>query len=327
MADNEMDLMQWQVGSQSVFATAVTPTAKLIGVSADGKIAPIVETSAVREQRATLAPTYSATVDKITGEATLPGDATYEQLAWILDSLLGQATPGSGPGYARQYSGPAGSTKPTPRILTLTRGSSLDARCLKGAIANELSLKTETNKRVTYETKFIGHSVEADSLASLADITPNYIHANQCAITLDAWGGTMGTTPLPSIAYNIELGLNMNKAVTMGIGSASPRGHNHKRGEGDGNQLKLSVELDTDSAGYLTSILGGSLYQAQIQMTYTLDATHSLVVQYAGYVAEAPEYPSDSDGIATLDLTFAPMYNPTLGGWLKMTLTSAVSTL
>lgn len=326
MADNELDLFQWQVGTQTLFATAVTPTAKLIGVSADGEIAPIIETSAVREERATLAPTYSATVDSITGEATVPGDANYEQIAWILDSLLGQATPGSGPGYARQYSGPIG-TKPSPRILTLTRGSALDARCLKGAIANELTLTTETNKRVTYEAKFIGHSVEADALASLADITPNYIHANQAAITLDTWAGTMGATALPSIAYNLELGLNMNKGVKMGIGSASPRGHKNPRGEGDSNQLKLSVELDTDSAAYYTSILSGSLWQAQVQITYTLDATHSLVIQYAGYASEAPKFASESDGIATLDLVLSPMYHPTVANWLKITLTNAVSTL
>lgn len=327
MADNELDLMQWQIGTQSAFDTAVTPTAKLIGVT-EGEIAAQVETSPVAEQRATLsAAAFAATVDKKHGEASLTVDLTYEQAAYWLDSALGTATPGTGPGYARTYAAPLG-TKPTPRILTLTRGSALDARCLKGAIVNELTLKAESNARATAELAFLGHSVESDSLAALSDTTPDYMHANQLALTFDTWAGTMGATPLVPLAYSLELGLNLNRMLQHGIGSLNPVGHKIKRGEGDSNQLKLTLELDSTSAGYYNSIVAATteVFKAQIQGTFTL-GSKIFVFQYAGYCPEAPAYVADSDGIATLEFIFSPMYHATFGNWFKASLTNLVSTM
>ncbi len=326
MPDNELDLMQWQVGKQTLFATEVVPTAKLIGVT-DGEIAPLVETSAVPEQRATLAPAFQATVDKVTGEATVSGDANFEQLPYFLDSLLGEATPGTGPAYKRDYAAPLGS-KPSPRIMTLVRGSALDSRALKGAIVNELTIAGENNKRITYEAKAIGHSVIQKAVAVIADTSPNYIHANQVAIALDTWAGTMGGTPLTPTAYSFELGLNFNKMVQHGLGSLTPKDHKIKRGEPDSNQLKLSMELDTTSAGYFNSLITATTdpWRAQIQLTFTSGSLIYLI-QYAGYAAEAPSYIADTDGVATLEFVFSPLYHATLANWLKMSVSNLVATL
>jgi hypothetical protein len=326
MADNELDLMQWQIGSQSQFDTAVTPTAKLMGVES-GEIQPLVETSAVPEQRASLAPAFTATIDKVSGEASIAGAANYQQIGYLFDSLLGEASPsGAGP-YTRAYAAPLGS-KPTPRILTLVRGSSLDARCLKGGIVNELTLTAETNQRVMYDGKMIGHSVESDALAALSDLAVDYLHSNQVALTLVTWAGTMGATALSPLAYNYELGLNFNKMLQMGLGSVTPRDHKIRKGEADSNQLKLSMELHSDSAGWFNSIISATAtpFRAQIQATFTLGAA-SLVLQYAGYAAEAPKYVEDTDGIATLEFTFSPLYHSTFGNWFKASLVNAVATL
>lgn len=325
MADNELDLMQWQLGTQTVFATAVTPTAKLMGVE-DGEIQALVSTSAVPEQRNSLAPAFTATVDSVTGEATLSGAASFEQIGYQLDSLFGQATPGVGPGYSREYLAPL-TTKPTPRILTLTKGSSLDARALKGGIVNELTLTAETNARVGYESKLIGHSVETDTLAALSDTAVNYIHSNQVAITFDTTLA-FGTTPLSPIAYKAELGLNFNKMVQMGLGSVNPYGHKIKKGEVGSNQLKLAMELDATSAGYYNSLITATYvpFSAKISLTFTYGAL-VYIIYYSGYAAEAPKYVEDTDGVATFEFVFSPLYNSTFGNWLKMTLTNAVAVL
>ena len=326
MADNELDLMQWQLGTQTVFQTAVAPTAKLMGVE-DGEIQALVGTSAVPEQRNSLAPAFNATVDSVTGEGTLSGAANFEQIGYLLDSLLGQATPGVGPGYTRAYTAPLG-TKPSPRILTLTKGSSLDARALKGGIVNELTLTAETNARVGYESKLIGHSVETDTLAALSDTAVNYIHSNQVALKFDTWAGTMGGTALTPTAYKMELGLNFNKMVQMGLGSVNPLGHKHKKGEVGSNQLKLAMELDTTSAGYYNSIITATTdpFRAQIQATFT-SGSLIFVVQYAGYAAEAPKYVEDTDGVATLEFVFSPLYHSVFGNWFKASLANAVAVL
>lgn len=326
MADNELDLFKWQIGTQSVFGTAVAQTAKLMGVE-EGELNAQVETSPVVEQRASLVPVFQATVDKKHGEASITLPASFEQSGYFLDSLLGQATPGTGPGYARAYAAPT-TSKPTPRILTLARGSSVDARCLKGAICNELTFKAESNQRAMLEASFIGHSVESDTLDTVADIAVNYIHANQVAITLDTWAGTMGATALTPTAYSMELGLNMNKMLQFGLGSLTAKDHKVKKGEADSNQLKLTLELDSTSAGYYNSIIAATtdVFKAQLQFTFTL-SSQILVLQYAGYCPEAPSYISDEDGIATLEFTFNPMYHATFANWFKATLTNGVAVL
>lgn len=325
MADNELDLMQWQIGTQTLFNTAVTPTAKLMGVE-DGEIQAVVSTSAVPEQRKSLVPAYTATVDSVTGEASLSGAASFEQIGYLLDSLLGQATPGVGPNYTRDYVAPTG-TKPSPRILTLTRGSGLDARALKGGIVNELTLTAETNARVGYEAKLIGHSVETDVLAVLSDTTVNYIHSNQLALTFDTTLG-MGSTPLVPLAYKMELGLNFNKMVQMGLGSVNPMDHKIKKGEVGSNQLKLAMELDANSAAYYNSIITATYvpFSAKIGATFT---SGSLLfnLYYSGYAAEAPKYVVDTDGVATFEFVFSPLYNAAFGNWFKASLTNAIATL
>jgi hypothetical protein len=328
MPDNQKDLFQTQLAKQSVIGTAVTPTVKLMGVS-EVELAANVETSIVEEARASLAPAFDATVDKITGEATIKGDASYEDLAYHLDSMFGEATPGAGPGYVRAYAPPL-TAVPTPRLNTITYGSALDTRCLKGAVCNEISIKAESNKRVTVDAKYLGHSVESDALAVLLDRSVNYLHSNQAAIKLDTWAGTMGTTTLVPLAYSLELGLNLGWMLQMGIGSAYPVTHKiGKKIDAGSNQLKMSMELDANSAGYYQSIANPTLptpFKAKVQITFTL-GTQIFQIQFAGFAPEAPKYISDADGIATLDFTLSPMYHSTLTNWLKLSLTNGVTTL
>lgn len=326
MADNELDLLQWQIATQTLFATKVTPTRKLMGIE-EGDLQPVVETSAVPEQRASLAPAFSATVDKVSGEGSLKGALNAEEAGYYLDNLFGQATPsGVGP-YTRAYVAPLG-TKPTPRLLTLLRGNALDARSLVGGLLNDLSISAETNKRVTFDGKLIGHSVVSDTVQALADNSVNYFHSNSAVLKFDTWAGTMGATALSPIAYKYELGLNFNKMLQMGLGALTPVGHKIKKGEPDSNQLKLSMELDATSAGYFNSIITATSdpYRAQIQCAFTI-GTSVLTIKYAGYAAEAPKYVEDTDGVATLDFTFSPLYHSTFGNWLKIDLVNSVASL
>jgi hypothetical protein len=328
MADNELALFQWQLGKQSAIATAVTPTVKLMGVE-DGELTPKVETSVIEESRGSFAPAYDAVVDSIGGEASIPGKASFEQIPYYLDSMFGEATPGISPGYARAYAAPLTAKPTSQRMLTALRGSALDARCLKGALVNELTLKGESNKPVTFEAKLLGHSVESKALASLSDTTVNYIHSNQAAIKLDTWAGTMGTTALTPLAYSFELGLNMNLAMQMGLGAATPVAHKMNKADAGSNQLKLSMELASDSAGYLTSILtpsNNTPFRAQIQIGFTLGSL-IFTFQFAGFAAEAPKFVGDTDGVASLDFTFSPLYHSTFANWFKCTVTNAVQAL
>jgi len=325
--NNELALMEWQIGKQSAFDKDVTPTARLVGIS-DGSIIPKVESSIVEEQRGTLVPAYDVTLDKKSGEAKISGDVNFEQIGYFLDSVLGEATPSGTTKYTRAYAGPIG-TKPVPRICTLIRGSSEGVYGLVGAVGNELTLKGETNKRLTFDCSMLGHSVAELALASpaLADPVVNYAHANQMTMFLDNWSGTMGTTPITANAFSFELGINSGKALKSGLGSLNPIDIIQNKFDAGGNQLKLALEFEaTQSKAWLDAIIGGPL-KAQVKLVWTLDADHTITVEYAGFTPEAPELFPDADGVAQLDLVLNPLYHTTFANWLKISLVNKVATL
>lgn len=327
MADNESDFVQWQIGVQSAFETAVTPTKKLIGISSDGVLKPMVESTGVDEQRGSLVPVYTATVDKVGGEATIPGAATYDQIGYLLDSLFGTATPtGAGP-YVRSWLGPT-TTKPASKALTVVRGSAVDARKLTGGIVNEFTLKAEANARTTFEAGLIGHSVSAGALAALSDVAVNFLHANQMTLFLDAFGGSFGGTAIAPTVFSAELALNANKAAKYGLRAATPAGWKQSKGEADSNQLKMGIEMETATAAWLTSILtasGQAPWRPLVRLKWSIDANNILEIDYAGWCPEAPEISGDSDGISQIEFTLNPLYDATLGSWIKVTLTNQVS--
>jgi hypothetical protein len=327
MADNEVDLMQVQIGTQESFATAVTPTAKLMGAS-KVQLTPDIENAGVDEQRGTLTPDYTVVNNKVAASGKVPGTASYEQIGYFLDSLLGTATPvGAESPYTRTYLGPG--AKPASKILTLVRGSSVAAYKIAGGIASEMSLKVETNKPVTYDCSFIGHSFSAATLESLSDIVANVIHANQMQLFIDAWDGTIGTTQFTPSIFSAELGLNMAKALKMGIGSANPTGYKQSKLAGGSNQLKLGLEMDTASKSYLDSIIASatSVPKFLVRMLFTQDTNHKLQIDYAGYAPSTEAFPNDSDGVCQTVLTLNPLYNTTLASWLKIVLTDTVAVL
>lgn len=324
--NNETDLMEVQIGTQSAFATAVTPTAKLMGIQ-ECTLSPGVSSSAVEENRGSLVPAYNVTLDKISGGGKITGDASYEQLGYFLDTTFGQATPSGTPTFTRAYAAPI-ATKPVSRMLTVVKGSAEGSYGLTGGIGNEFNLKVASNERAKIDQGLIGHSVLAKALATLSDISPKFLHANQMTMFIDAWGGTMGGTALTDTMFSAELAVNMNKALKFGLGSVNPKDTSQKKLAVDGNSLKLAVEFSaTQTKAYLTDILASSPLKLQVRLLFTYDVSNTFQIDFAGWQKEAPEIFPDTDGVASFELNLAPLYHTTLANWLKLTLLNQVATL
>lgn len=329
MADNELELMQWQVGTQSAFSTAVTQTAKLMGITG-GSIKPGVESSILADVRGTLTPGHIVTLDKQNGTASIEGDITYEDVDYWLDTTFGQVAPtGAGP-YVRVHSGPG--AKVAPRILTLTHGATgLDVKSLVGGIGSKFGFQFESNKRATFKQELIGYKVADATLASLSDRTVIPVHSNQVTVFLDAWAGTMGATSLAVAKYSISGDFDLNKILQEGVGSLNPVGHKQKRAESGSNTIKVAMEVDTQSKAFMDSILTATPvlgpWKAQLRILATYDATHTMQIDFAGFAAEAPEMYTDADGIAQFEFTLQALYHTTLATWLKITTTNSVAIL
>jgi hypothetical protein len=157
-------------------------------------------------------------------------------------------------------------------------------------------------------------------------------HGNQLTVYIDDFAVAAGTTEYESIGFSAGLSLDMNKAVKEGWGSVTPISWKQLKGDPGANQLSLSLEFDS-TAGFSKDMYDALIaaiatpFQKVVRLEVTLDANHSLVIDFAGYSPEAGSAFADTDGIATVEFVLNAQYEATLGGWLEIVATNQVATL
>jgi hypothetical protein len=313
------DLMQSQIGKETVWGTSVTPTAKLALIE-ECTITPEVEASVLPEQKGSIDPGSQEALLKSSGSAKVSGIATYEDLPYWLNSLLGEVTQVGG-----TYT-PIAPLSGTPdrRKMTLVSGMTGGIYKLAGGIVNELTLSCEAGSPMKFEASLIGKSVSTVTLEALSDRTVYPILSPQMKIYLDAWDGAIGTTELTGITwFSYELSLKSNAALVFGVGSLNPVMYRDAKYEGS---LKLALEFNATSKGYLDTIVGSGLFQKLIELRAT-DNSRICKLQFAGGAVKAPEISTDTDGVATLEFELAAVYNSPLANWFKAPITNAVAIL
>lgn len=321
---NIMDLLEFQLGTQSSFATAVTPTVKVMGVE-DVSIKPIVESTRIAEMRGTLAPAYQVVTTKIAAEGTINGTCLYEDMPYFMDGIFGQAVAVSGAGmYTRSYAAPLG-TEPSPRIFTAGYGDGSNDYLVNSCVLTTLNIKGESNSPLTYSTDFIGHSVIASGIATLNDRSTNVVMGVDTVCYMDAAGGTIGTTELEDIAFSFDLKVDTKRALKFHMGSKNPS--NYREAKWDA-ELKLRLEFTAATKALLDAILANaSVFQKLVRIKATSD-TKVYQLDFSGMAESSPEIFQDEDGVITLEVTLkGVMDSGAFANWLKASVTNSVSAL
>lgn len=319
-------LIYTQIGKQSLFGTAVAPTALLLGIEEHALLVND-KGELVPEERGTLAPGYNAVVTERAGGFKLSGTASYEQIAYLLDSL-DEATPSGVDPYTRTYAAPVTvGTAPSPRINTLVHGAGAGkAFKLTGGVLSRLQLGVEMNGRMTFEAEFVGQKVDAGSLASLAAGAFTPIMGHHVTLYIDAAGGTIGTTSIADTLFALQLEIQTGRALSTYTGGLSASGY-HEAEKWSG-LLALSVEYNTTVDTYLDDILAATTpVEKQIRIA-AVSGTSELTLDFAGAVIEPPgEIFTDRDGRAMVELTFQGKYNATLANWFKAESVNSVASM
>lgn len=313
-----------QAGTQGNYTTAATPTVLMRGMT-DLTLRPANEAEVLGDMTLGLAGGDTGVVYGIGAEASMSGWASYQHLAYFLDNLFGQATPGSAPGYARQYAAPI-NTAPTPRILSLVKGDgTVGAYQMVGALLSNFTLRFEQRAACEMSGDFIGVKLQTDSLESLTVPTVNPILASHLGgFKLDAWAGTMGTTSLDNCRVRFaEFNFEPDRAGRACFGSLSADQYVERPWNGS---LTLGLEFHSATKALVDAIIGGTLTQRQIEMTAT-NGPRILLLQFAGTVTEDVNIFDDDDGVVTVDVTLERTYHPTFANWFKAVLTAQVETL
>lgn len=321
-----LDLMQVQVGKETTWGTSVTPTAKLMGVT-NFMLNPGVKSQVFHDRRGSVAPGYLANVLEVRPDGPLEMLATYEDISYLLDNLLGEATPsGAGP-YVRAYSAPLG-TLPTPRILTWVYGDATNCYKLAGGLISKLTVKGENGAPMTATADLIGKDVTAGSLAALSDRTVNVAMGDHMALYIDTWGGTIGTTQITNTAYTYELTIDSKRKGDIYLGNLAASSYHEDDGaQGWDVMLKLKMELNAAVAAQYTALLTSSaVYQRQVRLKST-SGTNIIQFDVAGTSEESPSFGDDRDGVLAFETTLRGTYNSGLANYLKASITNSVSTL
>lgn len=315
-------LDQVQLGTESVWGTSVAATSKL-GLIDNISIDAEVDTELLKDIRGSLAPGHVAVLNAHKGSAVINGTPTYEDMPYVLDSLMETATPGAATTYIRDYTGQLASA-PTRSKYTVYKGQSGKVQKLTGGIFTEYGIKIETNKPWEFTGKLIGNKVADGSLASLSDRTQTPIHANNTTVYIDAMGGTIGTTAITTILFSLDMQIKNGVNTVAGINSMYPQTYADGRAD---FSLKMKMAVDSDTAGYLTSILGTSLLQKLIRVKATTGAAQIAQYDIGAYFMSSPKINTDQDGVSTFDFELGSIYNVTLGNWLKASVTNSISVM
>jgi hypothetical protein len=317
-----------QAGSQSAIGTGVTPTVLLRGVE-EFSIQPSTDIRMLPDMSLGLSGSSQAVIGSIGAVANGNGWATYQHLPYWLDALFAEATPGAAPTYTRDYAAPttAATAQADMRILTLVVGDgTVGGYGLTGGVVNSLTLRGEPTEPLQWTVEVLGIKAEARANASLSAGSVDTILGSQLGdMTWDTWAGTMGTTPLDDCTIRWwELSINANRSTRNCFGTTTPNDYQEEAWDGE---LKLSLEFNATTKTDVTSIIGGTLTQKQIQFDWTGGTNQALQIQFAGTVTEPPQLFSDEDGIVTVELTLTRSYHTTFANWLKMSIDNAVATL
>lgn len=322
-----LDLMQVQVAKQSAWSTAVTPyTAKLMGVQ-EITVDPGLKGTVFHDRRGSLAPGYITALTEFmpTGKATILG--LYEDIAYWLDGLLGEATPsGAGP-YTRNYAGPIAAV-PSPRMQTMAYGDATNCYKLTGMLPSKLVLKGEDGAPLMIEADIFAQLFDAGTLAGLSDRTVIVGMGDHVTVFVDAWGGTIGTTALTPSSWAFELTLDSKRQPDQYFGSLAAGSYHEADGaEGWDATLKLSLEFNTATkAQYDAMIAQAGIYQRQVRVKYT-SGTSVMQFDFAGSSEETPSFGEDRGGVLFFDAMLRGTYNPTLGNYFKAQSVNGVAVL
>lgn len=317
-----LPLNEVQFGKETTFGTIVAPTVKLMGVE-EFELQPIVEAHLFEDLRGSLQPGHDAQLVKQAGEASLSMSATYDDIAYLLDSLDIATPSGVGP-YTRTYAAPA-ATLPTPRINTITYGQTDEVEALTSGYLKTLTISGESNAPIMVSADFIGHNVVGDTLAALSDRAVTHIMGQHGVIYIDPAGGTLGATAISNVWFSFEMVIETNRSLIHHLGALSPTRMDEARWSGE---LTLNLEIDATTDNYLVDILAASaIVEKQVRLKFSDTANRDLELDFAGVAMEAPPIFSEVDGVLAMELVLGAMYSDDMSNWFKATSINQVATL
>lgn len=318
-------LRKIQLGKETTWGTAVTPTVELRGLNdAEGELNPAVET---KEEVGRF--TASIIKQRIP-EATLSFemDVSYQHVLYPLVMAFGEPTPsGSGP-YTWTFNAPYSSPS-SPKSFTARYGMpTAEVYTIPGLIANKIVITGRANEDVTLQFDGLARTMAtATGFETLTEEDVEYIAIGDGKFYLDAWNGTMKTTAVNGTLIEFELSIDLARHTKCFISAnTQPEAFGEDAWE---IGLRMVYEWNSYSKALFDSLLT-SLVQRQICVSFgkgTGASERLFEIQMPAILTDTVTLFSDRDGNATVEMNWKALYHATLGTQLKIVVKNNKSTL
>lgn len=322
---NVLGLLQVQFGLETTWGTPVSGSAKIMGID-KCSFKPKYQTARYSDIRQSLAPGTLGALESVEGAVTMSGKVTYEDFPYFLDGIFSKVSPTGTNPYTYTYTAPT-TAAPTPRLFTILWGDSSGTYRLSGGLLAKLTVKGTNNTALTFDAEFVGELVDGSgSLAALSDRAVNVVMGNHGAVYVDAFAGTIGSTALTATAFEFEWMVTSNRVLKKYLGSTAPLGWEGNPYDGS---LKLGMEFNATSKAYTDAIFNATPALVQKLCRIQMDSSpRQLQLDMAGNVDGGPELWTDRDGVSTVEMTIAGLYDAgAFANWTKAKVINAVSAL
>jgi hypothetical protein len=299
-------LQRIQVGKESVKGTAVTAGKVLTGIKGQIEDMSELQIRQLDYQTGLMTGSNQGTPVFVsdTWKVSLDGDATPENLVYILNAGWDSATPTTSAavltaGWA--FGAPTTATNP---LQTLTTQTGDNTEQLKGSYSmiTDFELSGKVNDVWKIKGNMVGRSVTA---ASTGFDTATPLPATPLAVNNNKWfmdpaSGTVGTTALTGTVREFSIKpKSMYHQKTYQDGVLYPTGD----GQGEASAtLDLVIEYNSNAIALRNSWKQGQAKRVRVLNGANPTATPAVYVDMAGYISKVQPL-GDSDGNSTVGVT------------------------
>ena len=311
-----------QIGVESTSGTPVAATRRL--QATDIRLAPEVDGRRFRPSGQKFPTLAYLTKESAVGDIT--GDAAYNELPYLLSSLMGASSPAVAQvmdsatptgGYTWTFT-PSPFTEDTIKTFTVERGSAVRAHRAAYVMVRELGLS------ITREAAELTGSVMGQRIGDGITLTPSGvlsqaavpIRPTEVDIYLDPTSGALGTTKLTR-ALGFDFTLGDRFGGVWPLDSSQPSFAAHVETEPT-LEATLRLEADTQGMGLLTALRANTTQYLRLKCTgptiYTggVTVTHKLQLDMCVNVEDTGGF-DESDGLETVEWNLTGVTDPAWG--------------
>jgi len=315
------DLIKLQIGQETGWGTTAVATAKLMGVTDMSlDIVDVVHQSA--DLNGTLYPSDLVAEVSQHGEGSFTMDLSYDDILYPLDNLFEEEAPAGADPYTWTYIAPTTAVLVGNNYTFEMGGTGAEYEAI-GVTLTGATISGEAGGVWTGEFPFLAKGVDDGAMAVLADRTVELIRMSDTVLTMDAWGGTIGTTPVAGELISFALTFDTGRHLKYFNASLAPASFGETKWSGN---LELVMEYSTATKAIVDALTVPGLVQRLIRLKAT-STVDSVQIDFAGTLMDGVTLFEDRDGNLTATLNFTGTYSDTGTEWLEFTVVNSIAAL